>query len=150
MGKPAVKRKYLFIISGLMWTAVGLALLRFAYSWLINLDEGKCIFTALIGIGLGIAIAAFGLSKIARKNIKRINLLPEKPCMFAFQAWRNYLTIALMITMGVFLRTHSFLPKPYLAVVYVAMGTALLIASISYYSEYNYTNSLSASESLSR
>jgi hypothetical protein len=136
MGKPAINRKYLFIISGLLWTAVGLMLLRFAYSWLLNVGEGQCIGFGVLGMALGVTISVFGLSKIARKNIKRIHRLPEKPCLFAFQAWKNYLTIALMISMGIFLRTHSFLPKPYLAIVYIAMGSALVFASRSYFQEY--------------
>jgi hypothetical protein len=94
----------------------------------------------LIGVVLGILIANFGLSKIVRKNIRRISLLPEKPCIFAFQAWKNYLTISIMIGMGIFFRTHSFIPKPYLAIVYIAMGSALLFGSSAYYLELNPRN----------
>ena len=41
------------------------------------------------------ALAAYryGFLKIALKNIDRLCLLTEKPCIFAFQAWRSYLII---------------------------------------------------------
>jgi hypothetical protein len=135
MGKPAIKREYLFFISGLLWTLVGLMLLRFAYVWLINVGDGQCLFFGLLGIALGLAISFFGLSKIAHKNIIRINNLPDKPCLFAFQAWKNYLIIAFMVFLGIFLRSHSFVPKPLLAIFYIGMGTGLMFASISYFNE---------------
>ncbi|MBI4734420.1 MAG: hypothetical protein HY779_06410 [Rubrobacteridae bacterium] len=135
MGKPTIKKKYLFVISGLLWTIVGLMLLKFAYTWLINVGEGQCLFFGLLGVGLGVVISVFGLSRIAQKNIKRINLLPENPCLFAFQAPKNYLIIGFMIFLGVFLRSHSFVPKPFLAIFYIGMGTGLMFASISYFSE---------------
>lgn len=98
MSKPAVLKKYLLIISGLMWAIVGVMLLRFAYIWMMGLKTGVNIEVLVAGIALGLGIAKFGLSKISRRNIRRINLLPDKACLFAFQAWKSYIIIALMIS----------------------------------------------------
>jgi hypothetical protein len=45
--------------------------------------------------------------------------------------WKNYILVAVMITAGVFLR-HSAIPPQYLAVIYIAIGLALLLSSIRY------------------
>jgi hypothetical protein len=74
----------------------------------------------------------FGFSKIAQKNIQRLCLLTEKTCVFAFQTWKGYLVIAMMITLGVFLR-NSPIPGSYLAILYTTIGGALLLASFLYY-----------------
>jgi hypothetical protein len=58
--------------------------------------------------------------------------LPAKGCLFAFQAWRSYLIIGVMIGLGFVLR-HSQIPKAYLAIVYFAVGGALILASFHYY-----------------
>jgi hypothetical protein len=69
------------------------------------------------------------------KNIKRILSLNDKASVFAFQAWTGYLIIAVMMTTGMLLRNSS-IPKPYLAVVYLAIGSALLLASMNYYKHF--------------
>ena len=136
MSKPAVLKKYLLIISGLMWAIVGVMLLRFAYIWMMGLKPGLTIEVLVAGIALGLGIAKLGLSKISRRNIRRINLLPDKACLFAFQAWKSYITIALMVSMGIYLRTHSIVDESHLAVIYTAMGFALLLSSTPYYAEF--------------
>jgi len=47
-------------------------------------------------------------------------------------AWKSYAIVAVMITGGVLLR-HSAIPKPYLAIVYAAMGGGLFLSSFVYY-----------------
>lgn len=84
---------------------------------------------------MAIGLHRFGFSKIASKNIERISHIPEKACVFAFQAWRGYLTLSLMVVIGAVLRQSS-LPKPCLAVVYAGIGGALILASRLYYTRY--------------
>jgi hypothetical protein len=81
----------------------------------------------------------FGFSKVARKNIKRINnYLSEKVCLFAFQQWSSYPLVVFMIGLGVVLRVYSPIPKPWLAVLYIGIGGALFISSFHYhYAVYN-------------
>ena len=83
---------------------------------------------------MGMAVAAYylGFSKIARKNIKRLCLLTERTCIFAFQTWKGYLIIGFMITLGVILR-NSAIPKQYLAVIYTTIGGAIFLSSLHYY-----------------
>ena len=131
--KPAVGRKWLLILSGLMWSGVGILLNSFAICWL-QLNKGWApLVSVTFGILLGVAIAFLGFRKIAADNIQRILNLPAKSCIFAFQKWQNYILIIVMMTMGILLRHTSIIPKLYLASIYMGIGSALFIASINYY-----------------
>ncbi len=130
--KPSVPKCLLIALAGLMWSTVGVMLCSMAYHWLKEVDCPTAFPFGLFGIILSLAAYRFGFSGIARKNIDRICLLPEKGCIFAFQAWKSYLIIVVMITLGIILR-HSPIPKHYLAIVYTTVGGALLLSSLHYY-----------------
>ena len=131
--KPAVPKNILILISALMWSLVGILLNSIAYRWFSVITQKQIILAIIIGIILGLAITIFGFSKIVKKNIKRINNLPKKPCIFAFQSWQNYLLIIFMISLGIFLRNTSFFPKIILTSMYIGIGFALFSSSFIYY-----------------
>jgi hypothetical protein len=130
--KPAVPRRWLLALAGLVWTAVGLGLGRLALGWLADVQWPWSVLLVLSGLFLGLLIHRFNFSRVARKNIERICRSNERPCLFSFQAWHSWLLVALMIALGVILR-HSPLPRPVLAVLYAAIGTALFAGSLQYY-----------------
>ncbi|RLC26503.1 MAG: hypothetical protein DRH21_01945 [Deltaproteobacteria bacterium] len=130
--KPAVPKYLLIGLAGLMWSTVGIMLCSMAYYWLKEVDWIAAFPFGLFGIILSLAAYRFGFSGIARKNIDRICLLPDRGCIFAFQAWKSYFIIAFMIALGIILR-HSPIPKHYLAIVYTTVGGALLLSSLHYY-----------------
>jgi hypothetical protein len=72
-------------------------------------------------------------ARMAEKNIQRIEDLPSRPCLFAFQSWTSYPLVAFMISLGLALRA-SPLPKPLLAGLYLAIGGGLFLASLRYFS----------------
>jgi len=130
--KPAVSRNWLIATAGVMWTAVGVILCLMAYHWLTTVVLKWSIPFGVAGLLLALVVYYFGFSKIAGKNIDRLFQFQDKVCFFAFQAWKSYLIIALMAIMGAFLR-HSSIPKQYLAVIYLAIGGALILSSFHYY-----------------
>ena len=130
--KPAASKYLLIALAGLMWSTVGVMLCSMAYYWLKEVDWLTALPLGFFGIILSLVVYRFGFSGIAKKNIDRICLLPEKGCIFAFQAWKSYLIIVVMITLGIILR-HSTIPKHYLAIVYTTIGGALLLSSLHYY-----------------
>ena len=132
-GKPAVKNKWLLILSGLMWTGVGVLLSGLAIKWLIVYTPLQIIAVTVFGLLLGILIATFGFNKIVHKNIRRIKNYQDKVCLFAFQEWKSYLLIAVMMSMGIFLRRSTLIPKLWIAPVYFAIGFALFVNSFIYY-----------------
>ena len=130
--KPGVTKSWLIALAGLMWTGAGLMLCRVAYHWLAIINIGIGITFGVLGVVMALGAYHFGFSKIARKNIERLNHLTEKTCVFAFQTWKGYLIIMVMITIGFFIRSTP-ISKTYLAVLYTTIGGALLLASSLYY-----------------
>jgi hypothetical protein len=129
---PAVDKKILVFLAGLMWCGVGVMLISFATTWLVRFEgTGKAVF-CITGLLAGIPIHLFGFSKIADKNLKRLLPLSKKRCVFSFITWRSYFIVLIMVSMGVALR-HSSIPKQYLSILYNGIGLALFISGIRYF-----------------
>ena len=130
--KPAVPRAWLAAIAGSLWCAVGVMLCARAVDWLQDFHDALALPLGAGGLVLGVLAYLLMFSKIARKNIARLGSFPARACVFAFQGWRGYGIIAFMVALGVALR-HSPIPRHYLAVAYLAIGTALTLSSVLLY-----------------
>ena len=130
--KPAVPKCWLYAASGVMWSAVGLLMCISGIGWLAQVDLGRAVGGGAAGTLLAILGTRWGFGPIAQRNIRRLRQLPEQGCIFAFQAWKSYLVILFMISLGVGLR-QSALPRLVLAIIYLAVGGALGLSSILYY-----------------
>ncbi len=130
--KPAVTKPWLVAIAGLMWTGVGVMLCRLAYHWFVVTNTGVAAILGSLGAVMALAAYHFGFSKMAQRNIKRLSLLTDRTCVFAFQTWKGYLIIGFMIILGAILR-GSQIPKPYLAILYTTIGGAIFLSSFHYY-----------------
>lgn len=131
--KPIVSRPWLFMLAGLMWTGVGLMLLWRAVGWLVA--DPHTMLIAATSTGIALFSYRFMFTHTARKNILRLSALPERVSLFAFNSRQGYAIIGLMIALGVTLR-HSAIDRGILAVVYTAMGGALLLASLHFYVQF--------------
>nr|MBN2277325.1 hypothetical protein [candidate division Zixibacteria bacterium] len=134
MKAPAVDRKILVLLAGLVWSLVGIGLMIAAISWLIPAGYGS-ILAFSIGVVAGIPINRLGFSKLAKRNIVRIfQQAPgkDKICLFAFQNIRSYFIVLIMMVMGYALR-HLPIPKIYLSPLYLTIGWGLFLASLKYY-----------------
>jgi hypothetical protein len=135
---PAVAKKWLHLAAGIMWSAVGVMLVSFASRWLTLVSWLQMVLLILAGGLLAAAIYIFGFSKVAKKNIKRINGYTQpRICLFAFQEWKTYPLVAFMIFLGIYLRVYSPVPKPILAIAYLGLGFSLFTSSILYYLQLN-------------
>lgn len=129
--KPAVDKRALLFLAGIMWLGVGTMLLYLSYSWLNAFDvPGSFIFGA-IGVAVALVVHHFGFLKIVDKNLGRILPMEGKKCIFSFLTWKSYIIIAVMVALGALLR-HSPIPKPYLSVIYIGIGLALVLSSVRY------------------
>lgn len=137
MLKPAVDKRFLLLLAGIVWSGAGVLLIRFALRWLYAYP-GPSTLTMLSfagGIALGSAIGLLGFRHIARGNIHRIAQLPERSCLFAFQKWQGYLLVAFMMSLGMFIRYTQLFPPLLMATGYMGIGSALLGTSYLYYRE---------------
>ncbi len=129
--KPAVDKRVLLFLAGMMWVAVGVYLMHLAWVWL----SPPAIVGAPIYAGAGIVAALIihhlGFLKVVDRNLGRILPMEGKRCVFSFMSWKSYVLVAVMIAMGRALR-HSPLPKTWLSVIYIAIGLSLLLSSIRY------------------
>ena len=130
--KPAAPIYWLIAAAGFTWSAVGIMLCRLACRWLDVLVFRAAFLPGAAGM-IGAVIAYhFVFSAIAIKNIGRLSLFSGNACFFAFQAWKSYFIIVVMVVLGAILR-QSPIPREYLATLYLTIGGALLLSSLHYY-----------------
>jgi hypothetical protein len=132
---PSVDKKLLLILSGAIWFGVGIMLCSLAAGWLAKTNGSNALLLGLTGITLSLCIYSLGFLKLVKKNSARILAYKDKICIFAFQPWKSYLIVVIMIGMGMALR-HSPLPKIYLAIIYIGFGLAMILSSIHYFRVY--------------
>lgn len=130
--RPAVDKKVLMLLAGLMWCGVGIMLISYSVIWLGSMDLNDQIIFGSAGFIAALPIHHFGFLKIADKNLKRLLPLTEKKCLFSFMTWKSYLIVPVMVSMGIFLR-HSQLPRKYLSIIYLGIGFGLFLSGIRYF-----------------
>jgi len=129
----SVPKKYLLLVSGLMWSGVGLMLISLATRWLQDLQFQPHWLIIVLGIIPGILVALFGFTRIVHKNIQRIDEMGTRASVFAFQAWHSYVLIVIMMSMGIYVRQSGLIPMIFKTPGYYTIGTALSLSSIRYY-----------------
>lgn len=132
--KPSVHKYWLYLSAGFVWFGVGVLLISLAIGWLKPAVFSDIFLLVTAGLSLAACIYYFGFSKLAKKNINRIDKLKgEKVCFFAFQGWTSYPLVLFMMSLGIYLRTYSPIPKPLLAILYLGIGGGLLTSSLHYF-----------------
>ena len=132
--KPGVGKFWLYFTAAIVWSGVGIYLDFLAARWSKELNPNSTI--KIIGGGLVLAAAIYLVmfKRFADQNIIRIrDMKGKRICFFAFQRWTGYPLVVIMMSMGVYLRLYSPIPKPYLAILYLGIGSSLFIASFRYY-----------------
>jgi len=132
--KPAVNKNFLLFLAGFMWMAVGIMLNSIAAHWLLGYSRNESWICILAGLAISLVIHHFGFLKIVDKNLGRISKMDGKPCAFSFMSWKSYIIVAIMVAMGIMLR-HSSIPKQYLSILYIGIGTALILSSVRYFKQ---------------
>jgi hypothetical protein len=129
---PAVDKKILVLLAGLMWCGVGVMLICFAVTWLIHYNGENMFLFYVAGFLAAMPIHHFGFLRIADKNLNRLLPLTEKKCIFSFMTWKSYFIVLIMVSMGIGLR-HSPIPKQYLSILYNGIGFALFLSGLRYF-----------------
>ncbi len=108
-------------------------LIILATRWLGNLGIKYPGIIVIAGVIPGLLVSVFGFAHIVGKNIRRIEDLDSRPSVFAFQAWHSYVLIAIMMSMGIYVRHSGLIPMILKTPGYYTIGTALSFSSIKYY-----------------
>jgi hypothetical protein len=131
---PRVSKPVLKFLAGFLWLGTGVMLSVMGLKWVLDSASQHALYFGLGGLAASLPIHYLGFSKIVARNLDRINGIDGKYCLFGFMSWKSYLIIAIMMTMGITLR-HSAIPKEYLSVIYIGIGTALVLSSLRYFRE---------------
>lgn len=129
--KPGVPKAILLLVAGAIWIGIGIMLNAKSFFWLRDKSTDILLIIVITGLISAFFIHYFGFSRIVDKNLKRILPMEGKRCFFSFMPWRSYLMVSIMIIFGSFLR-HSSIPKVFLAPIYTAIGTALILSGFTY------------------
>ena len=129
--KPGVPKSTLLLLAGIVWISMGLILDGISYSWLKSESLTHAILASIIGFICALVIHHFGFLRIVDRNLDRILPMEGRRCVFSFMPWKSYILIIVMVCIGFLLR-HSPIPKLYLAVPYIGIGTALILSSVRY------------------
>jgi len=112
--KPGVRKFWLYFTAALVWSGVGIYLALLAVRWLVGVNLGTAVIFAGAGLLLAGGIYAVMFKRFADQNIARIQALKgERICIFALQRWSSYPLVVIMMSMGIYLRVYSPVPKPY-------------------------------------
>ena len=129
--KPAVPKNGLLFMAGMIWLTIGGLMNSLAYFWLKHENTTPVVLITTTGFVVALLIHHFGFLRIVDRNLGRILSLEGRRCLFAFMPWKSYLLVMVMILGGIVLR-HSTLPRSYLAFLYIAIGTSLMLSSVRY------------------
>jgi hypothetical protein len=125
--KPAASARTHLLLAAAMWTVVGAVLVLLGVKWTLN---GKMplrwllLAAAVVAGGLK---ARFVLRRAADRMIERIETRGDGRCIGGFLSIRSWAFVALMAGAGRLLR-GELLPRAVVGLIYVAVGTALLLA----------------------
>ena len=129
-----VKKIILVLITGILWSLVGLMLIKRAVSWFPDFTLLQSILTIITGLILAFVKTRLIFIKATHENIHRImNMKSDKVSVFAFHSVKFYILILLMIGFGTLLRNLEFIPKYTIFPVYLGVGIAMIYGSILYY-----------------
>ena len=129
--KPGVPKRVLLLVAGIMWIGTGIMLDTVSYFWLRVHSPFQALVSLSIGFACALVVHHFGFLRIVDRNLDRILPMEGRRCVFSFMPWKSYILILAMVIMGLLLR-HSFIPKLYLSVLYIGIGTALILSSVRY------------------
>lgn len=118
------------VLAGSLWLIAAVVLGFRGAGWLVTAPWGLAL--ALLGVALGLAKARFLLDRIARGVARRIHDRGPGASIVGFLSVRSWVVVVVMMAGGHALRLTAA-PRPALGVLYVAIATALAVASRTYW-----------------
>lgn len=130
------KKMRMIYFSGLLWVGIGLMLAIRGIRLFPETSSSTFFIAIILGAILGGLKGYYVLGRTSKRNIKRISLL-QKPVQYTSTVPISLiLLIPIMIAFGVTLRSYkdSIMGGGYtVGAVYVGIGSALIIASLNYW-----------------
>jgi hypothetical protein len=125
---PKASRRTQLLLASLLWTCIGVLLPSLGMVWLIQRYGWLGAVLALPCLAVGFAKGRYILDRVSLRTLDRVRGRAERSFFAGFFSARSWLLVAAMMATGQILR-HSALPRAWLGLVYVAVGSALLVSS---------------------
>ena len=127
--KPTASKSALLFIGGSFWASAGLMLVLRGYGLFTMPVRQAPLFVSVALVG-AVLFHKLVFERVSFRYIGRILALEAKrPCLFSFLNVRGYLTMALMIGLGLSLRWSAILPGNDLGTLYLSIGLPLAVSS---------------------
>ena len=125
-----LKKKFLFIIAGILWTFAGSMIISTGlkawikvHNWWVN----------LIALAVYLLFYLFVFSKLVKKHEKRIvDEGVEKMPWWQFFDRKSYIVMIVMMTVGVIIRKSGLLPIEFFGSFYMGLGFALFSCGLRF------------------
>lgn len=131
--RPAITggERVQLLLAGGLWAVAAVVLGLRGAGWLVGVPWA--LPAALGGVALGVLKARFLLDRVARGVARRIHDRGPEASIVGFLSVRSWVVVVIMMAGGHALRLTE-VPRPVLGVLYVAIATALALASRAYWS----------------
>ena len=126
--KPAAAAQVHLMLAWVMWAVVGTVLVGFGSRWLWQSPTPAAPWLAGLALAIGAFKARFILDGVAKKIVDRIRERGDGRCLGGFLSLRSWAFVAAMAGGGRILRGSHVARGP-LGLLYIAVGTALLLSS---------------------
>lgn len=128
-----VKKKYLILITSVIWLIASSILSSRAYQWVELLTDVQLYLGIFIAIVLSAVKVRFIFRKITLRNIDRIMSFPNPTVsIWEFHQNRDKILIVFMILIGIILRHSPYIPKFVIFPIYLGIGVAMFYVCILY------------------
>ena len=123
-----VKRNTLLLLACLVWSAAGFNILRIgvmAYPTYVT------VLNALLSVLVFAVFQYFIFGRLVKKHTARITgYLEDRHFFLKFFDGKAFVIMAIMMTGGIGLRVSGLAPERFIAVFYMGLGAALLLAGL--------------------
>jgi len=124
---PAAAARTHLLLAALMWTIVGCGMAVFGTRHALAMASPLAPWLAVAAVLIGAAKARWVLAKAARRIVARI--VERGECLGGFLSPTSWALVAVMVVSGRVLR-RWLLPPAVVGLLYLAVGTALVLASL--------------------
>ena len=133
--KPAAPVRIHLLLAAITWTTVGTGLLTAGTIWSVRSESNLLLILLAAAAAVGILKAVFVLRRTSARATKRIMTRGDNRCIGGYISWRTWVLVAIMVGTGRLLRSVG-LPPIVVGFIYVAVGSALLVASLRLWQAY--------------
>lgn len=129
---PAAPARLHLLTAALAWTVVGTTLMLLGIEWAGDGQPNHAAPLLGLAVTAGVLKSRFMLDRVARRIVGRIRRRGDGRCIGGFLSPRSWFFLGAMVGCGRLLRA-SPLPHTAVGVIYVAVGTALLVSARAFW-----------------